>query len=473
MAESEFKIKMIDWSSFTDFEDLSSGNFGVIRKADYLGTDVAIKEFKVEKGFNLDKYVGRELGILRESRHPNVVQFMGTTQHEGRLFMVTEYVGGGNLKSWIKDKSRDLSWRLRVSFALDVARALAYLHSNKIIHRDLKSENLLITENLRIKLCDFGFSRETASTAEERRRMSFCGTDDYMSPEIILGIPFDESVDIFSYGVILCELITRTLAEEQIFKREVPGFGINQETIAPEADCPATLKSLAVRCTDSEASKRPLLQEILKSLKLLEAELYKAEGIHPGLGKSTWNIYPVENVSTGSTPSISRRNMSTNTSRTHEDVPSVSNLSTGSLHSALHQLNTSTEPLSPIVNGQMRRIAHWIPHRFSIQKSGGIFSVCAGCSKRLGVGRKCLQCDDCQSIFHKECAKDAPATCGLPTEFKSSIILLDPNHHVPNEDPANISKSKSTVNIAPLKTASIFGGSVGNLFASKPSSPSQ
>ena len=80
------------------------------------------------------------------------------------------------------ESNPDASWRTRISFAEDAARAIIYLHNLNIIHRDLKSENLLVTENKRIKVCDFGFSRILPSSLsnEEKKRLSFCGTDAFM-----------------------------------------------------------------------------------------------------------------------------------------------------------------------------------------------------------------------------------------------------------------------------------------------------
>lgn len=128
----------------------------------------------------------------REARHPNIVQFMGICHHANQqLYIVTEYLPGGNLRNWIqaeREEPRDLlsSYRKRLGFAIDTARALAYLHARGIIHRDLKLENLLLTENLRIKVCDFGFSRSLkpwmemkspSSTGKSAKRLTMCGTD--------------------------------------------------------------------------------------------------------------------------------------------------------------------------------------------------------------------------------------------------------------------------------------------------------
>ncbi|KAI8997952.1 kinase-like domain-containing protein [Gaertneriomyces semiglobifer] len=276
----------ISWDDLHEFEDLAAGSFGVLQKADYLGTEVAVKEFldlSGQPGFDLKKYIGREVEILQATRHPNVVQFMGCCLHDNKLYLVTEFVPGGNLKRWIKDSQKDFGWRLRVGFATDVSRALSYLHAHKIIHRDLKSENLLITENRRIKICDFGFSREVAVTPEERKRLSFCGTDAYMAPEIMLGMDFDERVDIFSFGVILCEIITRSIAEEEKFKRDVPFMNIAPDSICADLGCPPQLLEIAVACTDADPEKRPKLKDIMQKLRLLEAETIKANPEHLGV----------------------------------------------------------------------------------------------------------------------------------------------------------------------------------------------
>lgn len=168
----------------------------------------------------------------RECRHPNIVQFIGlclappsppeylpprqygdndkdaqdrtssipAKTARRRILIISEYMPNGNLRTHIANTKLEFGWRLRMSFSVDVARALAYLHARNCLHRDLKGENLLITENDRIKVCDFGFARIAARNEEEMKRMSYCGTDGYMSPSILLGEDFGLETDIFSLG---------------------------------------------------------------------------------------------------------------------------------------------------------------------------------------------------------------------------------------------------------------------------------
>ena len=137
-----------------------------------------------------------------------------------RILYVTKQLPG-NLRQYIYDKNKPLPWRLRLSFATDIVRAMSYLHARQCIHRDLKPENLLITANGRIKVTDFGFARIVAQTAEETRRLTFCGTDSYMSPEILIGEAFGLETDVYSLGIIFCELVARKLADDDTFKARV------------------------------------------------------------------------------------------------------------------------------------------------------------------------------------------------------------------------------------------------------------
>lgn len=88
----------IDWEEIEEIQELQSGAFGKVFKAEYLGTEVAIKEFIKVEDFDSQKYEDRERAILQECRHPNVVQFMGVTTHNEKLHVVTEFINGGNLK---------------------------------------------------------------------------------------------------------------------------------------------------------------------------------------------------------------------------------------------------------------------------------------------------------------------------------------------------------------------------------------
>ncbi len=242
---------------------------------------------------------------------PNVVLYLGlcrAPEPDGRIFIISEFiengmsikrllnrihpssVKSGNLRLYVHDKNKPFPWRLRLSFATDIARALAYLHARKCIHRDLKGENLLVTANGRLKITDFGFARIAARNAEERKRLTFCGTDAYMSPEILLGNEFGLTTDVFSLGFILCEIGARKLADDYNFKRHPPGFGIDADEVkrlvggAP--GCPQAYLQLTLDCLGEDPASRPNVVAILQRLREIELEVLarpsEADDVHVG-----------------------------------------------------------------------------------------------------------------------------------------------------------------------------------------------
>ncbi|OSX57946.1 hypothetical protein POSPLADRAFT_1076094 [Postia placenta MAD-698-R-SB12] len=259
-----------------DWKKLGSGSFGNVYKGNYLGIDVAIKEVLPSNDYDVAKYFEREWRLMKEARHPNVVLYLGLSQApDGRIFIISEFIEGGNLRLYIHDKSKPFPWRLRLSFATDIARALAYLHARKCIHRDLKGENLLVTTNGRLKITDFGFARIAARNADELKRLTFCGTDSYMSPEILTGTEFDLPTDIFSLGVIFCEIASRKLADDHTFRRAPPDFVVDPDEVRRLASpsCPPAFIALALNCLAQDPTARPGTRLILEKLREIEAEV--------------------------------------------------------------------------------------------------------------------------------------------------------------------------------------------------------
>ncbi|KAF8632075.1 hypothetical protein AX17_004930 [Amanita inopinata Kibby_2008] len=261
-----------------EWKRLGSGSFGNVYKGTYLGIDVAIKEVLPSTDYDVAKYFEREWRLMKECRHPNICLFIGLSRApapDNRIFIVSEYIDNGNVRTYIHDKFRPFPWRLRMSFATDVTRALAYLHARKCIHRDMKGENLLVTSNGRLKVTDFGFARIAARNEEELKRLTYCGTDSYMSPEIILGNEFDLPTDIFSLGIIFCEIASRHLADDSRFKRHPPDFGLDGDEIRRYASsgCPQAFLDLCVDCVATDPKKRPTTRQILERLAVIEAEV--------------------------------------------------------------------------------------------------------------------------------------------------------------------------------------------------------
>ncbi|PVG00679.1 kinase-like protein [Serendipita vermifera] len=272
-----------------DWKKLGSGSFGNVYKGqsrppatllegNYLGIDVAIKEVLPSTEYDVAKYFEREWRLMKEARHPNVVLYLGLSRApapSNRIFIISEFIPNGNLRTYIYNKTLPFPWRLRLSFSIDIARALAYLHARQCIHRDLKGENLLITSNGRLKITDFGFARIAARNMEESKRLTFCGTDSYMSPEILIGLEFGLPTDVYSLGIIFCEIIARKLADDHTFKRAPPHYEIDEAEIRVLASpgAPEDFIKLALECCATNPAKRPTMIQVLDRLRAIELEV--------------------------------------------------------------------------------------------------------------------------------------------------------------------------------------------------------
>jgi len=183
------------------------------------------------------------------------------------MYIVTEYIPGGTVRSNIDKEKGEISWAARIKMANDVASAISFLHSKNIIHRDIKSENLLLSEGWEVKLCDFGLAR-SVNEPKKKQRMTLCGTDDFMAPEVTLGLDYDSACDIFSFGLFLCELILREKIEDVLPRGPQTSFGLDKDKfllLVPH-DTPPELVALVLKCCDYEPSSRPDAKQVLAAL---------------------------------------------------------------------------------------------------------------------------------------------------------------------------------------------------------------
>jgi len=267
----------IDFDDLELEDEIASGAFGVVYKGSYCGTTVAVKQLFEPDNEIIQKLLAREVQILQSLRHPNVVNFMGLCNHETGVYIVTEYVGGGHLWSVLKNTSAfpNLSWIQRVQFAIDVSQAMNYLHKRKMLHRDLKTKNLLVDEHMRVKVCDFGFAR-TIDNSAENIYMTKTGTGLWMAPEMYMGKPYSSKADVFSFGVILREIITRSKPPERR-PRDQFGFDLDEFRKDVPSDCPPAFLQLALDCSATNPDDRPDFVDILRASKLLKVQLTKQQ----------------------------------------------------------------------------------------------------------------------------------------------------------------------------------------------------
>ncbi|KAL8110951.1 hypothetical protein AgCh_026642 [Apium graveolens] len=195
----------IPWEDITIGERIGLGSYGEVYRGDWHGTEVAVKKFLDQEltGESLEEFK-TEVWIMKRVRHPNVVLFMGAVTRPPNLSIVTEFLPRGSLYRLIHRPNNQLDVRRRLRMALDAARGMNYLHncSPVIVHRDLKSPNLLVDKNWVVKVCDFGLSRMKHSTFLSSR--STAGTAEWMAPEVLRNEPSDEKYGLHSFNILYC-----------------------------------------------------------------------------------------------------------------------------------------------------------------------------------------------------------------------------------------------------------------------------
>ena len=147
-------------------------------------------------------YIKREIKLQKRIKHPYIIRLYHYFENTKNIYLILEYAEKGSLFHYLR-KRKKLSEEEAFIFFFQAAIGIDYLHKKNILHRDLKPENLLLDVNKNIKVCDFGWSAEFSGS----KRQTYCGTIDYMSPEMVKGLPYDHSVDIWSLGVLLFELL--------------------------------------------------------------------------------------------------------------------------------------------------------------------------------------------------------------------------------------------------------------------------
>ncbi|XP_041734235.1 LIM domain kinase 1-like isoform X3 [Coregonus clupeaformis] len=266
-------------------EVLGKGCFGQAIKVTHRETgEVMVMKELIRFDDETQRTFLKEVKVMRCLEHPNVLKFIGVLYKDKRLNFIAEYIKGGTLREIIKKMDTNYPWNQRVSFAKDIAAGMSYLHSMNIIHRDLNSYNCLVRENNSVVVADFGLARLMVEDKiqdksllqkkpDRRKRYTVVGNPYWMAPEMIHGKSYDEKVDIFSFGIMLCEIIGRVNADPDYLPR-AHDFGLNVtgflEHFCPP-DCPPAFFPMAALCCDLDAEKRPAftkLEEWLENLKM-------------------------------------------------------------------------------------------------------------------------------------------------------------------------------------------------------------
>ncbi|KAI0500900.1 hypothetical protein KFK09_019118 [Dendrobium nobile] len=251
---------------------LASGSQCNLYRGTYCSQDVAIKVFKPEHvSLDMQREFAQEVYIMRKIRHKHVVQFIGACTQPPSLFIVTEFMSGGSLYDFLHKQKGvfKLSTLLRV--AIDVCKGMSYLHQNDIIHRDLKTANILMDENEVVKVADFGVARVKAQSGVMTAET---GTYRWMAPEVIEHNPYDHKADVFSFAIMIWELLTGKLPYEYLTPLQA-AVGVVQKGLRPAIPKHTNLKlaELLEKCWQQDPALRPDFSEILDKLQLIAKEI--------------------------------------------------------------------------------------------------------------------------------------------------------------------------------------------------------
>ncbi|CAN4088265.1 unnamed protein product [Withania somnifera] len=285
----------IDPSKLVIKSVIARGTFGTVHRGVYDGQDVAEGHRTDAEIASLRAAFTQEVSVWHKLDHPNVTKFIGATMGSSGLSIQTEnghigmpsniccviveYLPGGALKSYlIKYRRRKLAFKVVVQMALDMARGLSYLHSQKIVHRDVKTENMLLDKTRTVKIADFGVARVEASNPNDMTGET--GTLGYMAPEVLNGNPYNRKCDVYSFGICVWEIYCCDMPYPDLSFSEVTSAVVRQN-LRPEIPrcCPSSLANVMKRCWDANPDKRPEMDEVVSMIEAIDTS--KGGGMIP------------------------------------------------------------------------------------------------------------------------------------------------------------------------------------------------
>nr|XP_043610421.1 serine/threonine-protein kinase STY13-like [Erigeron canadensis] len=285
---------------------IAHGTYGTVYRGVYDGQDVAVKVLDWgEDGLataaetaNLRTSFRQEVAVWHKLDHPNVTKFVGASMGTSDLkiptntlnsaqnslpsracCVVVEYLPGGTLKKYlIRNCRKKLSFKIVVQLALDLSRGLSYLHSKKIVHRDVKTENMLLDLNRTLKIADFGVARVEAQNPRDMTGET--GTLGYMAPEVLDGKPYNRKCDVYSFGICLWEVYCCDMPYADLSFAEVSSAVVRQN-LRPDIPkcCPSAFASILKKCWDANPDRRPEMDEVVRLLEAIDTS--KGGGMIP------------------------------------------------------------------------------------------------------------------------------------------------------------------------------------------------
>ncbi|CAM6106557.1 unnamed protein product [Calypogeia fissa] len=268
--ETAERKHMVDMSQLFLGQKFACGTYSRLYRGQYNNREVAVKMVRIpdddlEVATKLERQFHQEVHLLSGVHHANIIQFIGAIKKPPVFCIITEYLAGGSLKGFlVKNQPNTLGTAMVLSLALDIARGMEYLHSQGVLHLDLKSHNLVLADNNCVKVTDFGVAR-TQSECESMTLDS--GTYRWMAPELISNKHFSVKADVYSFGIILWEIVTGLTPYEEMTTVQA-AFAVVHKHLRPQIpdNCPRPLKELMEECWAENPDKRPSFWQIVERL---------------------------------------------------------------------------------------------------------------------------------------------------------------------------------------------------------------
>lgn len=261
---------MADLSHLFIGNKFASGANSRIYRGIYKQRAVAVKMVRIPERDEarravLEDQFNSEVAFLSRLYHPNIVQFIAACKKPPVYCIITEYMSQGTLRMYLNKKDPySLSSETILKLALDISRGMEYLHAQGVIHRDLKSQNLLLNDEMRVKVADFGTScLETACQATKGNK----GTYRWMAPEMTKEKPYTRKVDVYSFGIVLWELTTCLLPFQGMTPVQA-AYAASEKNLRPplSTSCSPVLNNLIKRCWSANPARRPEFSYIVSVL---------------------------------------------------------------------------------------------------------------------------------------------------------------------------------------------------------------
>lgn len=298
-----YTLKELDdaTNKFSDENVLGKGSNGIVYRGVLVdGTPIAIKNLLNNKGQAEEEFKA-EVEVIGRVRHKHLVKLLGYCVEDECRMLVYEYVNNGNLDQWlhinVAEDVSPLTWNIRMHIILGVAKGLAYLHEGlepKVVHRDVKANNILLTDNWVPKISDFGLAKHLGSGVSHVTTRVM-GTFGYVAPEYACTGMLNERSDVYSFGVLIMEIISgrtpvdyrRPRDEIQLVEwlKDMIGERRYDEVLDPKMPIKPSRKALkrallvALQCVDPDSHERPSMGNVVHMLEMDNILFCEEKGI--------------------------------------------------------------------------------------------------------------------------------------------------------------------------------------------------